>query len=240
MNRRATVLVAVLLFGFLAASPAAAQVMIRHGGGDENDVVFLRELGVVAGPRDGSEGLQLLVIMPGFDRQVPLKKGDLVLMIDGKRVRDVASLREIYEGAAVGDTVKLGFRRGDERFLTSFEKEDSEAQQGGVRMMMIGGPGSDFDDLQPLHEFGAILAEKDSKVVVAMRMPMGDAAFEEDDVLKSINGHDVGSLAAFREIYEPLPIGADIEVVVLRGDEKISASRVKAEATGAIRIRRGP
>ena len=53
-------------------------------------------------------------------------------MINGKRVRDIATLRETYEAAAVGDVVKVGFRRGDERFLSSFEKKDPEEEGGAV------------------------------------------------------------------------------------------------------------
>ena len=123
--------------------------------------------------------------------------------------------------------------------MPSFEKKDAGSEDGVVRMVMIGGPGSDFHDLQPLHEFGLILGEKDGEVVVAVQLPTDEPIFDEHDVVTSINGLDVASLADFREAYEPLAVGDDVTLVVMHDHEEVSATRVKAAATGGIRVRRG-
>jgi S1-C subfamily serine protease len=240
MNHRTTYLICLVLLGLLGASQAAGQMIMRHGGDGEGDgdVVFLRELGVIAGVHGDSDEVHLIAILPDVDREIPLEKGDLVLMINGQRIHDMATLREAYEGTVVGETIKLGFRRGDERFLTSFDKKDPEEEGGAVRMVVAAGPGGDFDDLHPLHEFGVLIAEKDGKVFVAMELPMGTPALKKDDVVQSINGQKVGSLEDFRQVYEPLAIGDEIELVALRGGDEVSAARAKSEQEGMIRMRR--
>jgi S1-C subfamily serine protease len=238
MKLRSTLLRSVLtLIAIAAASPATGQMMIRAGE-DGSDIVFLRELGVIAATEDGSGEVRLILVMPQ-PRDVALEEDDLVMMVDGKRIREIATLRDAYEAAAVGDVIKLGVRRGEERFLTSFEKKDpDEMEQGGGRMVVMHGPGPDFDDLQPVEEFGVILGEKDGQVVVAMPLPVGESAFEPDDVVTSLNGQAVDSLAGFRKIYDSLAIGDDVAVVVRREDAEVEATRAKAEG-GKIRMQVG-
>jgi len=238
MNRRIHFLTMVLLVGILGASHASGQMIMRHGGGGDGDVIVLQELGVVAGPGESEDEVRLMMLFPDTEREIALEKGDLILMINGQRVRDVATLREAYEAAAVGEVVKLGIRRGDERFLTSFEKEDPEAMgEGGAVRVMVGGPGSDFEDIHPLPEFGVLLAEKDGEVVVAMELPMGTPAFKKDDVVQSINGRTIESLQEFREAYEPLAVGEDVALVVMRDSDEVRATRAKADQEGMIRMR---
>ena len=240
MNRRITVLTLVVLVGILAASHASGQMIMRHGGGAEggDEIIVLRELGVVAGPGEEDNEVRLMMLLPGTEREVALQKGDLILMVNGKRVRDVATLREAYDAADIGEVVKLGIRRGDERFLTSFEKKDPEEMEEGSGMrVMVGGPGGDFDDIHPLPEFGVLLAEKDGKVVVAMELPMGTPAFEKDDEVQSINGQTIASLEELRAAYEPLAVGDDVALVVLRDSDEIRATRAKVEQDGMIRMR---
>jgi len=206
----------------------------------ENDVVVLDELGVAVGVMPGEEGLSVLMLLPGAaEPEVEVKRGDLVLMIDGKRVRDVAALREAYEAAGIGNTVKVGFRRGDQRFLAAFERREAEGH-GGERMVMIGATGTGAGEMEPLIEFGVLLAEQDGRVVVAMEMPMDEVSLAKDDVIRSVNGTDVTTLEGFREAYSALDVGAQIDLVVSRGDAEISATRDKSERRGQVRMRSGP
>lgn len=242
MNQRRIMLSLVIVASLLGASQAIGQMVIRHGGGEEGnvDIILLTELGIVVGMEEGSSDLKVMVLLPDADPDVDIKRGDLLLMINGKRVKDMATLRAEYESAAVGDEMKVGFRRGDRRFLSSFAKEDQEESQGGTRMVMIGGPGGEFDDMQPFHEFGVVLGERSGHVVVAMQLPMDDSALVEDDILQSINGAAIASLEEFRGAYEPLAIGDEVEVIALRDGEEIRASRIKSKGQGQIRVRKGP
>ena len=122
------VLLCVLLAGLAIHSGAAAQVRMMGPDG-ENDILMLGELGLVVGVMPGDEELSVITLLPDADPGLEVKRGDLVLMINGQRMRDVAALREAYEATEIGDTVKVGFRRGDERFLTSFEKKEPQEQE---------------------------------------------------------------------------------------------------------------
>jgi hypothetical protein len=224
----------------LLAPPAAAQMVFRHAGedGGEADVMILQELGVVVGLPEGEETIRVMVLLPDRESDVDLQRDDLLLMLNGERVRDMATLRAAYETAAAGDEIKMGFRRGDRRFLASFEKQD--APPGERRVVMMGGPGSDLGDLQPLHEFGVLLGEKEGSVVVTMQLPVDEPALAEQDVVRSVNGRAVSSLQEFREVYDGLAVGDDVEVVAVHDGDEVRVSRVKADVEGRIQVRRAP
>jgi hypothetical protein len=211
------VLVCVVLAGLAIHSGAAAQVRMMGPDG-ENDVVMLGELGVVAGVMPGDEQLSVITLLPDADPDLEGKRGDPLLMVDGERVRAVAAL--------------------DERFLASFERE--QVEHGERRVVMIGGPGHDMGDMQPVHEFGVILGEEDGDVVVSMELPMDEVSFKKGDIVKSINGLVVASLADFRGAYESLDVGTEIALVVARGGDEVAATRSKSDGHPGMRIRRGP
>ena len=233
MKRLHVVLVAMFVIGLVVSPGADAQTM-RHGGGDTGDLVILRELGIVAGPKEGTDDLEVLTLLPdAADRsEVTIERGDLLLMIGGERIRDAATFREIYDGAEIGQNLKIGFRRGDERFLVSFEKE--EKPEGEMRVMMMSAP--DQGELHPLMEFGVVLTEADGKVLVGMEMPTDERALSKDDVIVEVNGQAVDSIAAFRKVYEAVQIGDDLELVYTRDGEEQSLTRARAEAKGMIRM----
>lgn len=233
MKRMQWMLVSMIAIG-LAVSPGVDAQMMRHSGGDTGDLVILRELGIVAGPSDGGEDLEVLSLLPDAAERsdVTIERGDLLLMIGGERVHDAATLREIYDDTEIGQSLKLGFRRGDERFLVSFEKE--EEPEGQMRVMMMGAPGQ--GEMHPLMEFGVVLTESDGKVRVGMEMPSDERALSTDDVIVSINGEAVDSIAAFRKVYEAVAIGDDLELVIARDGAEQSLTRARAEARGMIRM----
>jgi len=226
-----------IVLASLALIPGvSAQVRMMTADG-ENDVILLGELGVVVGMLPGAQELSVLTLLPDAEPDRDVREGDLLLMIDGKRLSDVAALRAAYESAEVGETVKMGFRRGNERFLASFERRDAE--QGAVRMVMMAGPGDGHGDMEPLHEFGVILGEEDGEVVVLLQMPTDVPPLAQGDVVKSINGKTVATLDDFRGAYGPLDVGTEIVLVVSRGDDDITAARSKSADHGGMRIRRG-
>lgn len=234
----------VLIATLLSATLTAGQTIMRHGGSGEGDVdiMLINELGVVVGMNEASGNLTVMVLLPDADPDMEIARDDLLLMINGQRVKDMAALRAAYEAAAVGEEVKLGFRRGDTRFLSSFEKEDAAAQAGVKRMVMIGGPGGEgeFDDMQPLTEFGVVLAEKEGQVVVAMQLPLDEVTLMKDDVIKSVNGTTVSSLEDFRSVYGELAIGAAMNIVAMRETQEVPVSGTKSDSPGRIQVRKGP
>jgi S1-C subfamily serine protease len=242
MNRRRIYFGLAIVVGLLGASLSMGQTVIRHGGGGEGDmdILLLTELGIVVGMDEDSSELKVMVLLPDADPKMEIAREDLLLMINGKRVKDMAGLRAEYETAVVGDEVKVGFRRGDRRFLSSFEKKDPAAEQGTRRMVMIGDGEGDHNDMQPLTEFGVVLEQKEDLVVVGFELPMDGGALKEGDVLQSLNGTSISSLENFRSIYTSLATGAAIEVIAMRDGEEVRASGTKSDSEGQIRVRKGP
>jgi S1-C subfamily serine protease len=224
-------LILALLSATVFPPAAGSQLMIRRGDGSPTgDVLLLRELGVVAGISEvGGTEVRLLLVMSEVEREIALQEDDLVLMVDGQRVRDLATLRQAYEAAEVGQVVRLGIRRGDERFITSFEKVEEGSGPGGAKMMVVGGPGAEYDDVQPVHELGAVLAEKDGEVVVVVELPLGPGGLRERDRILRVNGQEIESLSNYRDLYQALELGEEVRVQVLRDDAEVTIVRPKSE-----------
>ena len=57
-------------------------------------------------------------------KKIDLKENDEVLYINGKRVKNLKSFKENYEATEIGKEVKLGIKRGDEKLIATFTKQD--------------------------------------------------------------------------------------------------------------------
>ncbi|MBX7151708.1 PDZ domain-containing protein [bacterium] len=53
-----------------------------------------------------------------------LKIGDVVLMINGKSVKTLDDIENLYKTSEIGATIKLGLKRGEEMLMVSFVKAD--------------------------------------------------------------------------------------------------------------------
>lgn len=53
-----------------------------------------------------------------------LKLGDVVLMINGKSVKSLTDIEDLYKSSEIGATIKLGLKRGEEMLMVSFVKAD--------------------------------------------------------------------------------------------------------------------
>jgi S1-C subfamily serine protease len=202
---------------------------------DASKTVFIHELGAAIGTSETDDTVKFLFVGPATMRQgdaaeVDVKTDDIVMMAGGKRVRSVDDLRTFYNETPVGEQLKLGIQRGEERFLRSFTRTESQqvgtrvqAGSGGIRVFRSGGAG-DGESSEALPGLGAILQESDGAVVVAMTLPLPDlppTPFVEGDVVVSFGGEKVESLAQLMEIFKAIKIGAKIAVTVKRGESNL-------------------
>ena len=79
-------MVCVALAGMVIDSDVTAQVRMMGPDG-ENDVVMVDELSVVVGVMPGDEELSVIAVLPNADPELEVRRGDLLLMVDGERVR---------------------------------------------------------------------------------------------------------------------------------------------------------
>lgn len=226
-----------------SALPTLAQQTVTRRIDASNGVV-LSEIASIATPAEGGEGVTLTVLptelRPKENRDLDVREGDRILMMNGKRIRSADTLRELYQAVEEGGEVKLALERGDERFLVSFAKGDGSntlaGGGGGVEQrVMIAGPGA--GEAEFLHEAFCLLGEEDGHVKVMNQLrPGGDLL--PDDVIEKLNGQAVGSIDEYRSLYEKAAIGDELRFVVSRGGESVEVVITKSEPPAGMMIRR--
>jgi len=101
-----------------------SQMMIKA----EGDVFNLPELSAVIAKQDGNiVVLATMAKMRAADyKEVDVKNNDQIFMVNGKKIKSVKELQEIYEGLSIGEEFKMALKRGENRQLASFVKADPE------------------------------------------------------------------------------------------------------------------
>lgn len=225
-------------------------------------VFTLPELGAVI--IGGEKEIKVEAVMPAEHRpktykDIDLQNGDLILMMNAKRVKSVKEIEEIYNGLKAGEEVKLGIKRKEERFIASFAKADPKdlpqrmmmvmdtdnagGQAGPTRRLVMGG--REFSgDVAPLPGLGIIAGSKErGEVRVLDLMPnasqaLGSVDIKKDDVIQTLNGEKIKSAVQLGELYEKIAVGAKVELHYRRGNKDMTASLAKPEAPAGATIRR--
>ena len=168
-----------------------------------------------------------------------LEQGDIILMMNGKRATDIEALRNIYESIEADQEIKVGVRRGNERFIINAIKGD--VPEGGPRMMMSFDTDGDGPPPAIVPELGALIADRDGAVVLERVLPPLQPeelkAFEiEGYTITQLNGERPENADKLREKLEALEIGAEISITLEKdGDEK-SIVFTKQEPRGSFSI----
>ncbi|KAA3614082.1 MAG: PDZ domain-containing protein [Calditrichaeota bacterium] len=115
-------IISVLLFVFV--QNLSAQMMIKATG----DVFNLPELSAVIVEQD--KKIVVIATMahmrPADYKDIDLENNDQIFMANGKKIKSVKQLKNMYNELAVGDKLKMAVKRGDENQLVSFAKADPE------------------------------------------------------------------------------------------------------------------
>jgi Lon-like protease len=90
--------------------------------------VALRHLGheVEAAPT----GAFVSSVLPDTPAAGIVHPSDVIVAVDGERVRELGELRERIAGAGVGATLEIGLRRGEEDLTVSLRTVESEIEEG--------------------------------------------------------------------------------------------------------------
>lgn len=238
----------------LAGLASAQKVQTKTMTFDADATVFINEIaGIVQLENDT---LVLTMVAPPDHRaddykEVDLKKGDRLLMCNGKRLKDIATLRQIIEEAEPGDKIKFGIVRDGHMALTSFPKGDPESMGGQMVMMTteiddggagmektisIGGGGG-IDGTVIVLDGGIIVSSGQDGPIVLALMPDASEHLKgtmpkEGDRILSINGEIDSNMQALQALYDKIPEGEEITVKFERDGEKHSTTYVKTALTG--------
>jgi predicted metalloprotease with PDZ domain len=239
-------------------NPAPQRMIFKKG-----DVFLLSELGAVIKNDSGNVTIEL--VLPENKRTeeyqaVDLENGDVILMMNGKKIRSIEDLEDNYDLIAVGDDIKLGIKREGSMMIVSFPKAE-EHSTGGQRMMIIKSGDEEGEQPAPeasnmkiltlkdgeksilLHDLGILLQEKEDGLYVVEVLPdagkeIKDAGIKGGEKLVSIQGHEVGTLDEFTKIYDEIPAGETAKAVFEKDGNPVTVKFTKSsENTRSIIIK---
>jgi serine protease Do/serine protease DegQ len=174
-------------------------------------------LGVTMGDVVGGEGAQVAEVQPGSPAaRAGLRKGDVVIGLDGRPVRAAAELRARLGVVPVGETIELRVRRGGE--ASTLRATIEAVEQGRERGVAI-------PELP-----GALLAEVSrrglpgpDRALLVTGVSAGSRAFEHGlragDLIIGANQRRVSTIA---ELARALRAGGGVALNVLRGESLLS------------------
>lgn len=227
-----------LLFAllFLLTSFGTAQQMMRLEAATS---LMIAEIGTVI----SFENERLVVrFIPPADRRpagmekVDVAQGDVVGMINGKRISGIAELRKAYDTASVGSEVKLGLRRDGRPHIITFAKKDRKDLPQGMRIVRGDGEGHD-DNEDILPALGIIIRNENGKVVIAETLPNVSADFKKGDVITSLNSKPVKAVRDFSAAFDATEIGAALQIELLRAGETVSVTTPRPKPAGNVMMR---
>ncbi len=193
-----------------------------------------------------------------------LEAGDIIIMMNGKRVKDLATFREMYDAIPVDEEINIGVRRGEERFILRKKKGDvpeggavtgtftrtGNAQNTPSNSSIIMSSNNSFtsssENVTVIAELGLILGDSDRKVRV---MSLIDFVLPDEykelslqgSEIKSINGTTPKDSKHAKEMIDEIETTDDLSIVFVKeatGDE-IDIMIQKPESKGNMVIKSG-
>jgi len=163
---------------------------------------------------------------------VDIQQGDVILMVNGKKVKTIQDLKDAYSSAAVGSAVKFGVERNGQMTIVSFHKADPDKLP--KRKIMINGGGDDGHDIMIVPGTGLLVGSKGKEVTVDdiladLPSSLKDADVKKGDIITAINDTKVKSFKDFSEAYEKITIGDKVTFHTSRNGKEVSFSFKKAE-----------
>ncbi len=226
----------------------------------EGEMFRIAELSVMLS-EDGENTVKVAMAMPKDMRREPyrgvdIQEGDVILYLNGKRIRKVKAFEEQYAELEIGAKVQIGIKRDKDPFIISFDKADpkdlpqmqmtgSGSGEGGhspgvQRMMLTPEDMGGYENLKPVLGLAVILGEEEEMVKVARVLPlpgMDKNELKDGDIIQALNGQKVKSTQQFEEIYKKVEVGDKLDIELSRDGHKLSVSVVKPKARGNIIIR---
>lgn len=180
---------------------------------------------------------------PAKYKSIDIQKGDVLMMLNGKKLTDATLLRTLYDSLAMGAEIKLGLKRNGKPMIVSYQKGEP-IEGGNMKMVMNtdgdtpGGPGGgrvvkqfaggeDFDEIDALVPLGILIGISKGKAVVADLLPMAGEVYGEKtpatkDELVSIDGKPVKGMETIESLRPSLVTAKKGTVVVKRDGKEIT------------------
>ncbi|TAK55177.1 MAG: PDZ domain-containing protein [Bacteroidetes bacterium] len=234
----------VLLF-LLSPAAYAQKKVIREGGpqmwtSGGGDIVDIPELAIFIsqeGEKISVTNVMDVNVRPKGYEDVDIQLEDIIMMANGKRVKNLSELKSFYEDSKPGTTINLGIKRGEKMLIASFDKADPEKLP--KRKMIIRQSGD--EDFLGIPQVGLFIASKGKKLVVSEvlenakeELPGADVK-QGDEVIK-LNGKPLGSFKELSSQYEKLVVGDKVEFIISRSGREHTISFKKPKDEGGMKV----
>lgn len=227
----------VFLSVFLSASAFAQQTMTF----DASTSFMLQEFEAIITETEGQLTVEMVMgqQLPGANSlEDAIKKDDFILMMNGSRVSTIDDIRSTYESIVEGEEIKIGIRRGQERFILRKEK-GKIPEHGGQRMVMT----MDMEleegvDPVIIPELGLMLVEKDNTLEIAQALePLLPEELKSTPVngysIKSVNEEKFDSAEVLKTYIEKLSVGDEIALTLTKAGDEIAIIFAKQKPKGS-------
>ncbi len=156
------------------------------------------------------------------DETPDIKQGDLIIFLDGERISSAEQFNTMFESIAVGDEVKLGIQRGEDKMIRTFTKQEMQQNYSGnnggvVRSFQFSGPGGPGEDLPNanLWPAGFMVGERGNQVVIGASLPLPNKAealeaLKQGDAILNLNGTSIKTVDELLAGYEAITVGDDV------------------------------
>lgn len=263
MQTRIVAAIALMTLGMFGATSQieAQQVMHKMEG---EGFFMIQETGALVVQNKDTLKVDLLpppeAMAKGYAK-VDLKVGDLILLVNGKKVTTAGQLEEIFKSIKAGEEVSLGIKRDGGLRLVKFVRAD-ESKLPKRQMMMMkqddgGGEGEDQVQVQTidgmkeytgkgariLPSSGLIIAIKEGGVGVIGVMPMAKEKIaggevKEGDMIVAANGKTLADTDELVDMVDGAADGAKLELKIKRGGEMFTVTITKTKDMGQRIIRK--
>ncbi len=231
----------VLIALFMFWLPSQGQVVkTMTFESEDGDIFMLPEVGGIIVESD--DGPKLEMVLPKDQRPddykaLDIQVGDIIKMFNGKSMKKVSSIQEVYEVMEIGDEVKFGIKRDKSVMMVKFAKMDPKDAPGKMMIRTVGGPGGGGigNIVADLIDAGLVLEEKDGKILVADVITEMGSVFvgtqpESEDQLIKINSSKINSTEELTQIYDQIKAGKKVELTMLRKEKEVLLTFEKPES----------
>ncbi len=229
------------MIGIILAEPLTAQIQ-RNVTFDASTSFMLRELSAMIVQYE--DGLQVDMIMgrgntTDESTSDELKRGDFIIMMNGKRLSEATEMRELYNSLPKGDEIKVGVRRGDARFIVTATKGDIPESAPGRMVLSLDVGDGPAPTMLP--ELGLLVSQNDEGTeIMSMLEPLLPEELKAENIegyfITSINKQSFDEPAKLQQYLASLEVGDAIILEVEKDGMALSLALKKQEPRGDVRL----
>jgi S1-C subfamily serine protease len=184
---------------------------------DKDETFHLHELGAFIIKVKNNIRVQFLapedLRLPAY-KSVDLKKDDIIIMANGKSLKGISELKETYENLKIGNDLKLEVKRGAKTLAVNIKKADPKdlpqkktVKKPDIRLI------KDKVYLQGLGvQIGKINEKPMVEKIYSDNAIVKKADLKGGDVVTNINGQQIKSFDQFKQAYDSINPGQDVNI----------------------------